>query len=74
MKNTFNLQARDQQCSDHPMHLNWSITNKDGNPALCCSVCTSTTKQRLGKPRYIRFIKTKEIEILQQMDIEERFI
>ncbi len=73
MANNFELQQRDLQCIDHPMHLDWSMANRDGNPALCCSICTSTTKSRRGKPRYIRFIKTREIEPLQKLGIEERF-
>jgi len=74
MANNFELQQRDLQCIDHPMHLDWSMANRDGNPALCCSICKSTTKFRRGKSRYIRFIKTREIETLQKLGIEERFI
>ena len=73
MPNKFELQQRDLQCLDHPMHLNWSMTNSDGNPALCCSICSSTTRARRGKPRYIRYIKKREIEALQKIGIEERF-
>jgi len=74
MKNTFYLRPRDLECIDHPMHINWDTVDRAGNPSLCCSICISKTKgSRRGKPRYIRFIKTKEIEILQQMNIEERF-
>ena len=73
MKNNFKLQARDEVCLSHPMLLNWRLTNKDGNPALCCAICTSKTKQRRGQPRYIRFVKTREILPLQNMGIEERF-
>lgn len=73
MKNTFKLQPRDNQCLNHPMLLNWRLTNSDGNPALCCAVCVSTTKRRRGQPRYIRFVKTSEIQPLQNMNIEELF-
>jgi hypothetical protein len=73
MKNTFNLRPRDLECIDHPMHINWDTVDHAGNPALCCSICVSTTKgSRRGKPRYIRFIKTKEIKLLQDMNIDER--
>lgn len=73
MKNTFNLQQRDLQCLEHPMILNWGMTNTDGNPALCCAVCVSGTKKRRGKPRYIRYIKTREIQPLIDLGIEEIF-
>lgn len=73
MKNNFKLQPRDNVCLNHPMFLNWRLTNSDGNPSLCCAVCTSKTKQRRGQPRYIRFVKTREISQLQKMGVEERF-
>lgn len=73
MKNTFNLTPRELKCVDHPMILNWREVNADGNPSLCCAVCKSTTKKRRGLPRYIRFVKTREIQPLIDMGIEQRY-
>ena len=74
MKNTFNLRPRDLECMDHPMHINWDTADAAGNPSLCCSICVSTTKgSRRGQPRFIRFLKTMEIQPLIDMGVEVRF-
>lgn len=73
MKNRFELQKRDLECTEHTMHLDWSMTNVHGNPALCCSQCITKSRPRRGLAKYIRYVKTVEIPVLQAMGIEERF-
>lgn len=73
MKNRFELQKRDLECMNHTMHLDWRMLNAHGNPALCCSQCVSKSKGRRGQPKYIRYVKTSEITVLQNIGIEERF-
>lgn len=58
----------------HDVHINWALTNAHGNPALCCSVCTTPKGKRKGQALYIDWLKAAHIEELQKLDIEERFI
>jgi len=64
-----------QNCLNHKMHIDWCRTNQHGNPALCCSECVTTGKKAKwrGQPRYIKYIKTREIQPLLDMGVEERF-
>ena len=59
--------------AEHEMHINWALTNAHGNPALCCSKCTTPKGPRRGQPKYIDWLKSKDVAMLQQLGVEERF-
>lgn len=61
------------QHATHDVHINWRLTNANGNPALCCSVCTTPKGKRRGQPLYIDWLKSSHIETLQKIGVEERF-
>ena len=58
--------------AEHEVHINWRLTNAHGNPALCCSSCTTPKGKRRGQPMYIDWLKAAHIEELQQLGVEER--
>lgn len=62
-----------QQHQNHEMHINWRLTNAHGNPALCCSQCTTPKGSRRGQPLYIDWLKRNHIEMLQKLGVEEKF-
>ena len=57
----------------HEIHINWRLTNAHGNPALCCSECTTPKGPRRGQPLYIDWLKGAHITELQKLGVEERF-
>lgn len=67
MSNKYNQHAL------HEMHINWALTNAHGNPALCCSQCTTPKGPRKGQPLYVDWLKRNHIEMLQKLGVEERF-
>jgi len=62
-----------QEHSTHEVHINWRLTNAHGNPALCCNQCINKKGSRRGQSKYIDWIKSRDIEFLQKLGIEERF-
>lgn len=59
--------------AQHQVHINWALTNAHGNPALCCSECTTPKGPRRGRPLYIDWLSNKHIVCLQELGVEERF-
>lgn len=55
------------------MHINWALTNAHGNPALCCSQCTTPKGPRKGQSAYIDWLNQKSIDVLKSINVEERF-
>jgi hypothetical protein len=64
---------RFEQHRTHTMHINWGLTNANGNPALCCSQCVRPRGPRRGRPAYIDWLSTGSIAVLKDMGVEERY-
>jgi hypothetical protein len=66
-------QSKFNKHATHEVHINWHLTNAHGNPALCCSSCTTPKGPRRGQAAYIDWLKAAHIEELQKLGVEEKF-
>jgi len=56
----------------HPAHIDYSRTDTQGSPSLCCSVCITahSRSKYYGKPKYIQFISSCAVESLLEKGVE----
>jgi len=56
---------------NHSVFIDWSMRSQF-NPALCCAVCITPSGKRSGKPQFIKWVSDLELQVMRELNIEER--
>ncbi len=56
---------------NHSVFIDWSMRSQF-NPALCCAVCITPKGKRAGKPQFIKWVSDRELQVMRELNIEER--
>ena len=56
------------QCDTHQSVIDPDTQNASGNPALVCAECITKKGPRKGKPRFICWLSTKDVCMIQYGD------
>ena len=61
------IKVKHPTCEKHPVQVNWSRTDSNGNPALECQICPG---RRGHKRKYICWLTKREAQLWEEMELD----